>query len=331
MVHAVHAFRGRPHPAKSSIFKIRHMPGQIRIASVAATQKFGAELTLPYTLLLELRSGGPLRAVDQIEGILNRDRKVATYKLALFRALAEIAMQEPRVVRWTSDARVGVPVSRVAERWLFYYWPIFAAERFVPQSQAEGKGDRNPVAFRAPMRDLMAEFAGQGKFSGLTAWQMAWASGQVAAGTQGRLKLALRSIASTIIDGPVEHSGGSLQTGRVFTYKQTAREVVMAAELWRELTLLGHWIIDAVIVRWAALTERFATQAGHSIGRCSATVAGKACTGARHSNGTANLSVSGRRSLRVDRKASWRPVRGGSRHPVLFVGQQRPMESASGG
>jgi SAM-dependent methyltransferase len=215
-----------------------------------------------YTLLLELRSGGPLRAVDQIEGILNRDRKVATYKLALFRALAEIATQEPRLARWTSDGRVGVPVTRIAERWLFYYWPIFAADRFVPQSQAEGKGDRNPVAFRAPMRDLMAEFAGQGEFSGLTAWQLAWASGQVAAGTQGRLNLALRSIVSTIIDGPVEHSGGSLQTGRVFTYEQTAREVVMAAELWRELTLLAHWIIDAVIVRWAALTERFAHRQG---------------------------------------------------------------------
>jgi SAM-dependent methyltransferase len=41
------------------------------------------------TLLLELCSGTTLRAVDQIEGILNRDKKVATYKLALFRALAD--------------------------------------------------------------------------------------------------------------------------------------------------------------------------------------------------------------------------------------------------
>lgn len=34
-----------------------------------------------YTLLFELRSTGALRAVDQIEGILNRDKKVASYKL----------------------------------------------------------------------------------------------------------------------------------------------------------------------------------------------------------------------------------------------------------
>jgi SAM-dependent methyltransferase len=74
-----------------------------------------------FTLLLELRAGGPLRAVDQIEGVLNRDRKEATYKLALFRALAEIAGQEPRVARWLPGGRVGVPIDRIAERWLVYY------------------------------------------------------------------------------------------------------------------------------------------------------------------------------------------------------------------
>ena len=31
----------------------------------------------------------------------------------------------------------------------------------------------------------------------------------------------------------------------------------MRTDLWSELCLLGHWIIDAVVVRWAALTERF--------------------------------------------------------------------------
>src|SRR5262249_36338562 len=36
------------------------------------------------TLLFQLWHGGTLRPLDQIEGILNRDRKTATYKLALF-------------------------------------------------------------------------------------------------------------------------------------------------------------------------------------------------------------------------------------------------------
>ncbi|MCG2814800.1 MAG: class I SAM-dependent methyltransferase [Candidatus Aminicenantes bacterium] len=43
------------------------------------------------TLLFHLLDGRRLRPLDQIEGVLNRDKKVATYKLTLFRALCEIA------------------------------------------------------------------------------------------------------------------------------------------------------------------------------------------------------------------------------------------------
>ncbi|MGV3570603.1 MAG: class I SAM-dependent methyltransferase [Ramlibacter sp.] len=81
-----------------------------------------------FTLLLELGPGDQVRAVDQIEGVLNRDRKVATYKLALFRALAEMATQEARVATWRSDGRVAVPLSGIVQRWLLYYWPIFASD-----------------------------------------------------------------------------------------------------------------------------------------------------------------------------------------------------------
>ncbi|MFN7750709.1 MAG: hypothetical protein ACK5TE_00385, partial [Pseudomonadota bacterium] len=92
-----------------------------------------------YTLLFELRVGGALRAVDRIEGILNRDRKVATYKLALFRALAELATQEPRVATWRPDGMVGVPIRRISEKWLQYYWPIFASPQPIP-GRVPGRG-----------------------------------------------------------------------------------------------------------------------------------------------------------------------------------------------
>jgi hypothetical protein len=73
------------------------------------------------TLLLERRSGAQQRPIDQIESILNRDRKEATYKLALIRALAEIATQEARCAVWSGVGTVGVPIHRIAERWLLYY------------------------------------------------------------------------------------------------------------------------------------------------------------------------------------------------------------------
>lgn len=58
-----------------------------------------------FTLLLALRDTGTQRPIDQIETILNRDRKEATYKLALFRALAEVATQEARTAVWCTNGK----------------------------------------------------------------------------------------------------------------------------------------------------------------------------------------------------------------------------------
>lgn len=210
-----------------------------------------------YTLLLELRAGGGLRAVDQIEGILNRDRKTASYKLALFKALAEIATQEPRGARWRPDGTVSVPIDRIAERWLVYFWPIFAHDSLIPQSLEEGAGSAKQLAFRAPMKALMQHFTGQGEHGGLSSWFSAWTAGRLPADVASLQVKALGAIRNAIKDGPVKFSGGSLETGNVFSYDPKFKGVVMSAEIWRELALMGHWILDAVVVRWAALTERF--------------------------------------------------------------------------
>lgn len=215
-----------------------------------------------FTLLFELRIGSTVRAIDQIEGILNRDRKVATYKLALFRALAELATQEPRGVRWRPDGTVGVAIKRVAEKWLGYYWPIFASPTFIPQSQSEGAGTVKHLAFRRALTALMAGYQASGPHGGLAAWQQDLQAGRLSAATMALLDVALRSIASAIRLGPVDFSGGSLETGKVFGYDSATAEISMSADLWREFSLQGHWISDAVVLRWATLTERFGQRQG---------------------------------------------------------------------
>jgi len=89
------------------------------------------------TLLFQLEDASQTRPIDQIESVLNRDRKVATYKLALFRALCEIAMTSFQKARWFPDGRVGVPVEDVAEKWIYYYWPLIENSTFIPQIQAQ--------------------------------------------------------------------------------------------------------------------------------------------------------------------------------------------------
>lgn len=219
-----------------------------------------------FTLLLELASGEKVRAVDQIEGILNRDRKVATYKLALFRGLAEIATQEARIASWRSDGRVAVPIVSIADRWLLYYWPIFASDRFIPQSQDEGVNAGKQITFRTALENLMRAFHGQGEHGGLASWQVAVSRGQLPGEVRRAHAAALAAISRAIRYGPVTHSGGSLETGPILEYEKSSRCVLMPAAIWRELTLLGHWILDAVVVRWAALTERFSSRHGITSG-----------------------------------------------------------------
>lgn len=209
------------------------------------------------TLLLERHSGALQRPIDQIESILNRDRKEATYKLALIRALAEIATQEARTAVWSGAGTVGVPIHRIAERWLLYYWPLLAHPDKIPQSRAEAAGGK-PIKFRSALSMLMEPFAQQGAYSGLTAWHLARTSNQLDAISQSRLQAALRSIAETIRSGPVTFSGSGLGAGPVFGYDKKSKLVLMPTELWREFSLLGHWISDAVVVRWAALTQQIA-------------------------------------------------------------------------
>lgn len=230
-----------------------------RWAADDALQRVG---TRWFTLLFELASGSAVRAIDKIEGILNRDRKVATYKFALFRALAEIAMQEPRAATWLPEGKVAVPIDRIAARWLVYYWPIVASKRFIPQSQAEGAGSARPMAFRADLEALVRAFQGHGEHGGLSSWHAAATAGRLPAEVVTLQRAALRAIAAAIRSGPVAFAGGALDSGPVFEFDGRTRSVVMAADLWRELCLLGHWIVDAVIVRWAALTERFAVRQG---------------------------------------------------------------------
>ena len=215
-----------------------------------------------YTLLFQLQSTGALRAVDQIEGILNRDKKVASYKLALFRALAELATQEPRCATWRPDGRVGVPVRRLAEKWLLYFWPIFASSRFIPQSHSEGAGFAKPVMFRKAMATLMAPYQSSGDHGGLTAWHLDNSAGRLGVDAKAQLAAALKSIAQAIRLGPVQYAGGALEIGTVFEFDSSSAQVLMSSELWRELSLLGHWINDSVILRWAELTERFGQRQG---------------------------------------------------------------------
>jgi SAM-dependent methyltransferase len=225
-----------------------------------------------HTLVLQRATGKMARSVDELETIITRDKKDATYKLALLRALCDIAQYEPHMAKWRPDGTVSVPLGLVAEKWLLYYWPIIeldipGGKVVIPQKR--GLEVNKPIAFRRAVRDLAAAYA---PHNGLSALYNDYKSGTIPATCRPLVDTALNAIAKTIVSGPVTYAGGALEgEGSYFAFEgpqSAARKclgpqatcdalgsIIVPGGAWREMSLIGHWVSESIILRWAELTH----------------------------------------------------------------------------
>lgn len=187
------------------------------------------------------------QSLETIESILNRDRKDATYKPALFRALAELATTSYSAAHWLPDGEVAIPLGLIADKWLEYYWPLFESPVFIPQKRGEKRACLKPVAFRAELENLINYYRGQG---GLCRFSVEHRSKALPPDVARTHRRVLARISHAIRVGPVHFAGG----GGSGTFRYEHSFVVMQADLWRELSAMGNWIADATVLRWAELT-----------------------------------------------------------------------------
>lgn len=206
------------------------------------------------TLLLVLESGDGRRSIDRVESVLNRDRKVATYKLALFRALADIAMTSYGLAIWRADGKVHVPLAEVARKWIEYYWPLCESPAFIPQIQSAKPRGKHHIAFRSLLTHLIAGFARQG---GLSAYAVQLRRNGLPLNLSKMHGRLLSKVKATIKSGPVTHAGGVGTASTVFGYDKEHKALTMDGDMWRELAVMGSWIRDATILRWAELSAHF--------------------------------------------------------------------------
>ena len=197
------------------------------------------------TFIFELDSARG-RALDRIEGVLNRDRKTATYKLALFRALSEMGTMNAHQAVWISGREVALPLRSIAEKWFRYYWPIFESSEFIPQNNGEHSECAKPVAFRKLQMQIIRAYGNRG---GLSQFLIDRASGQLPQELSPLYMKTLRCIEKTIKEGPVVYASGNM-----FRYEKG--RVMVDTGAWREFCQLGHWIEPAVVLRWAEETNR---------------------------------------------------------------------------
>ena len=165
------------------------------------------------TMLFQLETSQFVRPVDQIEGILTRDKKTATYKLALIRALCDIAMKNSQIAKWEGNEIVGIPINTVVEKWICYYWPIIESSKFIPQIRGESETSKTKIAFRYHLNKLINYYKQSG---GLTRFTLDYRGFTINEDIKEILSDVFKIIRKTIVKEPVEFAGGSFESGKVF-------------------------------------------------------------------------------------------------------------------
>lgn len=174
------------------------------------------------------------RPLHLVESILNRDKKDATYKLALFRALAEIAQTQNHLAAFTPEGKVKIPLAAIADKWMLYYWPIFESPQFIGQGNSDRPSGKKRLKIRPPLEQLIGHFRATG---GLTGFYTDWRSGNLSPEAAKLWRIARAAIRSTIWNMPARHAGGG--DFEVFQYDRLDKTICMDANLWRELCLTG--------------------------------------------------------------------------------------------
>ena len=204
------------------------------------------------TLQFTLNHGNKSNSIDRIESIINRDAKVATYKLALLRAFCDVSLHQCGMARWETNGTVSVSIEVLADKWIEYYWPLLDSPDFIPQIGGETPDSAKPISFRHAPNELISTYD---KGGGLTAFAVERDTGSITGASRSACKKVISKM-KTAIQKPVFYAGAGDSDSKPFVYDTAAKRVCMDGSLWREFSLLGHFIRDRIIMRWAEETER---------------------------------------------------------------------------
>jgi SAM-dependent methyltransferase len=214
-----------------------------------------------HTLAIEKSPLQVARGLERIQSVLAQDRKVATYKLALIRALCAISRTQSHLVHWYNNI-VYVPLRAIALQWLIYYWPLLTAPSFIAQIRGEKPTSKQPIAFRSTLQQLASEYSSTGLFDLLK---------QIDENPR-HFDVHLKIIGNAIKQGPVTFAGTSgpklfSYVHKLSTHPEIAGWVIVPQPVWLDICRFEHWIEDSVIVRWARLTAEMNPDEPLGLGR----------------------------------------------------------------
>ena len=210
-------------------------------------------------------------AVKVIQKVLKHDRKTNNYKIALIRALNDLALTYAGVQG--KGAGVAVPLKLIADLWLGYYWPFMDEERPVYQGGfREGTAD---VAFRRELTRLKNLWQGTELGSNRPSDGVLLVSevigGNLSPEILGSYSKCI-NVLTTAIQQPIRYAGDGNAMHGVFTKPQKLSELnpqtallphrstaelftVVSDEMWESFKFYSLYIEALCLHEWALFVE----------------------------------------------------------------------------
>jgi SAM-dependent methyltransferase len=235
----------------------------LRVATDRAEDRQGRADVRWQTVILDLPDDGG-GALPLLRGVILRQERFTTYKLALLRCLARIADASPNVAR-EADDHVELPLGLVALYWLRMYKPL--VEQGLPQAPA-GVG----LAFVKPAFEALRPLAPFDLRPG------AQLRGDLAAAMRGALTDAARVIANmparhlTFADDtpvfPAEFGrrprGGEVVALGAELFWECGR-IRVPLHVWHALRRMAAWIEPMLLAEWVRQSRDFAAKGGRTL------------------------------------------------------------------
>lgn len=212
------------------------------------------------------------RGRDLLATLLRHEAKSNTYKFALIRALNDLALEHP--VLTGSD--VVVPLRRVAERWLVYYWPFVGFKPIYQGARAQRGGSMTQdISFRPALTALRQAwetlpFASSDPAQGaLLLTEYRAGRRQLPDDLQQQTILTVQAIMQAVKQ-PLRFAGGTGAHGLFSTPAPAASLAghllpgttltescfVVPAAIWQALQELSLWVEALCLHEWSLYVEK---------------------------------------------------------------------------
>lgn len=149
-----------------------------------------------------------LKKFKELNTILEQDAIDTSYKYALLRAVSEICQYYSHFME-VENGRVWFPIGLIIEKWLLYYYPIFAYPKFVPQKPSEQDLDKpgKKISFRKQFKKITSYYEEKG---GLSAFYSDYRKSSIPQEINYELLKLIKMLRNTITRYPMKHLGYSV-------------------------------------------------------------------------------------------------------------------------